>query len=391
MSLKTCELRGITWDHSRAFPPLVATAQRFEELNPGVRVSWEKRSLHAFGHANVAELAQAFDLVIIDHPWCGFSVDRQVFIDLFSFVETATVEDLRRNSVGESFASYVYHGQLIALPVDAATPVASYRPDLLLRDEIPQTWADLLTLAKGGRVASSGFHVDLLLHLIMLVVTIDSDAFTSPESWARRETVLRAMEMLQELVALMPKAFYKWNPIAVYEQMTKTDEIVYCPFAYSYSNYARPGFARRTLGFTDIVAIEQAARLRSVLGGTGIALSKGCQSVEQAIAYMAFTASSDVQRGIYTEAGGQPAHRAAWTDARANNMASGFFTSTLAATDRAYVRPRYHGFLYFQENAGRTLVAWLHGECNSAQTADAMDDIYRTSRQQGKAGSSQQN
>jgi len=28
-------------DHSRALPPLVATAQRFEELHPGVRIQWE--------------------------------------------------------------------------------------------------------------------------------------------------------------------------------------------------------------------------------------------------------------------------------------------------------------------------------------------------------------
>ena len=31
-------MRGITWNHSRGFPPLVATAQRFEELNPDVTI-----------------------------------------------------------------------------------------------------------------------------------------------------------------------------------------------------------------------------------------------------------------------------------------------------------------------------------------------------------------
>src|SRR5258706_375365 len=46
-------LRGITWNHSRALPPLVATAQRFEEQHPGMRIQWEKRSLHEFGHADI--------------------------------------------------------------------------------------------------------------------------------------------------------------------------------------------------------------------------------------------------------------------------------------------------------------------------------------------------
>ena len=29
-------LRGMTWDHSRGYTPMVATAQRFSELNPGI-------------------------------------------------------------------------------------------------------------------------------------------------------------------------------------------------------------------------------------------------------------------------------------------------------------------------------------------------------------------
>lgn len=30
-------LRGITWNYSRALPPLVAAAQRFEEQHPQIR------------------------------------------------------------------------------------------------------------------------------------------------------------------------------------------------------------------------------------------------------------------------------------------------------------------------------------------------------------------
>lgn len=379
MPLAPCTLRGITWDHSRAFPPLVATAQRFEELNPGVRIVWEKRSLHAFGHANVAELARSFDLVIMDHPWCGFAVDENVFIDLMPRVSDAVVADLRANSVGGSFESYVYGGQLIALPVDAATPVATYRPDLLPAGDVPQTWNELMDLAKGGRVAASGFHVDLMLHLVMLVATVDRHAFSLPDAWASRDVIERAMTMLGDLFRLLPLACFELNPIAVYECMTRTDEIAYCPFAYSYSNYMRPGFARRPLVGTDLVSIGQAGRLRSVLGGTGVALSNKCENVEQALAYMAFTASADVQRGIYLEAGGQSAHRAAWTAGVSGN----FFADTLAATDRAYVRPRYNGFLHFQETAGRPLTEWVRQGGPPGPTIDRMNELYRESRRRG--------
>jgi hypothetical protein len=68
-------LRGITWNHSRAFPPLAAAAQRFEELHPQISIVWDKRSLdefgHAsldeFGHASLAEFTRAYDLLIVDH------------------------------------------------------------------------------------------------------------------------------------------------------------------------------------------------------------------------------------------------------------------------------------------------------------------------------------
>ena len=64
-------LRGITWNHSRALPLLVAAAQRFEELHPGISIQWEKRSLHEFGHQGLAPLCRENDLLVIDHPMLG--------------------------------------------------------------------------------------------------------------------------------------------------------------------------------------------------------------------------------------------------------------------------------------------------------------------------------
>jgi len=46
-------LRGIAWDHTRGFVPMVATAQRFHELHPEIEIRWEKRSLQAFADAPI--------------------------------------------------------------------------------------------------------------------------------------------------------------------------------------------------------------------------------------------------------------------------------------------------------------------------------------------------
>ena len=70
MSAKTV-LRGITWNHSRGFVSVVATAQRYCELHPDVEITWEKRSLQEFADAPIQGLAEAYDLLVIDHPLGG--------------------------------------------------------------------------------------------------------------------------------------------------------------------------------------------------------------------------------------------------------------------------------------------------------------------------------
>ena len=45
---ETVRLRGMTWDHSRGYDPMIATSKRFAEMHPGVSIAWEKRSLQAF-------------------------------------------------------------------------------------------------------------------------------------------------------------------------------------------------------------------------------------------------------------------------------------------------------------------------------------------------------
>src|ERR1700685_340078 len=64
-------LRGMTWDHARGYLPLVATAQRFHELNPGIEIAWERRSLKACEEFPGERLAADYDLIVLDHPFVG--------------------------------------------------------------------------------------------------------------------------------------------------------------------------------------------------------------------------------------------------------------------------------------------------------------------------------
>ena len=67
------QLNGITWDHTRGYVSVVATAQRFHELHPHVEIIWHKRSLQEFADAPIQKLVEKYDLLVIDHPWAGFA------------------------------------------------------------------------------------------------------------------------------------------------------------------------------------------------------------------------------------------------------------------------------------------------------------------------------
>jgi multiple sugar transport system substrate-binding protein len=380
-------IRGITWNHSRAFPPLIAAAQRFAEMHPGTTVEWEKRSLHEFGHASLSDLCERFDLIVVDHPMLGEAHCHKLLIDLKPLLRPELLNEMSADSVGLSYESYIFDGHLYALPIDAATPAASSRPDLLLRlgKETPSTWQKMLVLAGQGLVRMPGFPADLFLNFMGLCVSLGGTVATSAEMLVQREIALQALELLRELASHMPEEIYQCNPITLYECMVATDEFAYCPFAYTYSNYSRSGFAKHKLRYSAPVPLPDGQPMRTVLGGTGIAISHACKQVETSLAFAEYVQSSVCQSTVYALAGGQPARRSAWVDSTVNQIASNFFLSTLPAMDRAYVRPRYAGYVPFQEKAGVPIAEHLRGHRkvpsrdSALHALNALDTLYRDS------------
>lgn len=375
-------LRGIAWNHSRAFPPLVATAQRFEELHPGVEVHWEKRSLHDFGHAGLSPLAQEYDLLIVDHPMMGAARESGALLDLSHLIDTSFLEELRLDSVGRSYESYVYEGSLMALPIDAAAPTASYRPDLFdrLGLQVPHTWDEVLDLARKKLVVMPGFHPDVFLNFMGLYVSLTTDGSGNFFELNDSETAQRCLEDLRELASHMPDAAFEWNPISVYEQMAATDHYAYCPFAYSYSNYSRAGFAKHPIVFAEPVLLSGGVPQCTILGGTGIAISARCGAVQTAVEYAMQVAGAEWQRTIYGLGGGQPALLSAWRDATLNLVSHQFFERTLGAMERAHVRPRHSGYIEFQGKAGVPIVQYLRKGGSTAGVLEELRTLWRQSR-----------
>ena len=110
--------------------------------------------------------------------------------------------------------------------------------------------------------------------------------------------------------------------------------------------------------------IGKGRRLRSTLGGAGLAIAAHCRHRSIALEYAQFVASPWTQAGLYFESGGQPGHRAAWTDAAVNRASNGYFRETLSTLDEAWVRPRFPGYLEFQQKAGLAVhdYLWRQGD-----------------------------
>jgi multiple sugar transport system substrate-binding protein len=377
-------LNGITWAHSRGITPLLAAAQRFSELHPGITINWKKRSLQEFADYPIEKLTAHYDLLIIDHPWVGCAAATGTVLPLDKYLPAAYLEDQAGNSTGNSHESYLYEGHQWALAIDAATPAASYREDLLSKHHVgvPQTWQEVVELAKQGRVAVPAIPIDLLMNFYMFCIAHGETPFQQTEQIISDSTGTRALEAMHSLYSLTDKRFFNCNPIAVAELMSSTNDYWYCPFAYCYSNYARKGYAPYLLKYGELVRFNKREHLRSTIGGTGIAVSSSSAHKQEAVEFAKWICSGEIQKTLYVQHGGQPGHRSAWLDEQANAISNNFFNTLLHTMDSGYMRPRYNGYLHFQDQAGQPLQDYLLGKTDAASSLGQMNKIYRQSQAQ---------
>lgn len=373
-------LKGITWSHSRGFTSIVAVSQRFSELHPDVEITWEKRSLQEFADAPLENLAKSYDLLIIDHPWAGFAAKHGILLPLNEYLPTDYLKDQEENSVGKSHISYNFEGFQSALAIDAATPIAVYRPDLLSNDEVPSTFDDVLSLAKKNKVIYAGIPLNLLMDFYMFCNTMD-DSFFSEDRFVSKETGTTVLELMRELASYCTKDIFNWDPIQVHEVLSSKNDYSYCPFAYGYTNYSRNGYCEHLLKATDVVTWNDKL-LKTVLGGTGLAISSQCEHKDQAVAFAKYAASPEIQKTLFFDNGGQPGHRAAWTDTETNRRCMDFFKDTLKTLDASYLRPRYSGYLYFQDHAGDYIQDYVMNSGNVDDTLNKLQQLYETSRKE---------
>lgn len=375
-SMDHIALKGMTWDHRRAVDPLLAVAGGFAERRPDVTIEWSKRPLSGFEFTPVDRLAQDYDFIVLDHPFMGAVAASGSLLPLDDIVA-----GLDGRFVGPSLDTYRYAGHCWALPIDAATQVQAIRPDLLAAFDVeaPRNWSELLALGRGAR--KRGWHLAIGLagvHSLMTFFTLCANlgrpCGTGPaEAFCERPTGLEVLGLMRQLLEHCAEGVLSWNSIRLHDEMVARDDLVACPAVYCYATYAEAD-QRQPLRFFDFPGPNGPAG--TTIGGTGLAVSASCRHPEAALDYVRFAAEAATQLA-FAHHHGQPARIEAWQDTGINELFAGCYRDTLATQQSAWTRPRYAGYLAFQEKAGPMIEAHLRDRDDAGALLDRLEALHR--------------
>src|SRR5262245_25498491 len=242
-------LLAVGWDHERCMAPMRAAAVQWARLYPKIEVEWHPRPGLSFAEQPLEEVAPSFDLLSIDHPFVGAASVSRCLVPLDELLSAEELETLGADAIGPSHASYAYGGRQWALATDAACLVSVVRDDLL--SSSPRTWDEVIELGREapGRVTTSLEAHGTICAFLTLCANAWGPVLATPERLADPETGRRAIEWLLAFARVChPGAWDDFIP----ERMSRTDDCLYSPLQFGYTNYCRPGSPGRHLRFVDI-------------------------------------------------------------------------------------------------------------------------------------------
>jgi multiple sugar transport system substrate-binding protein len=340
-----------------------------------VRIAWERQSLLDFGERPIVELAEHFDLLVIDHPLVPAAAGAGALVPLDSDGYEGQALALAAESVGPSHSSYSFGGRQWALAIDAASQVSAWRPDLMA--EPPRCAEEIVECAKSGRLlwgldpqqAGSSFCT-LAAHRGPLPAL-------AGEEFVTEDVGVAVLELMATIREMIPERCLAMDPPKILEELARSGTVAYTPLVFGYTNYAREGFRSHRLRFGDIAEFGGARCRGSVLGGAGIAVSARSSHREIAKQFSFFVAGARCQRSVYFDAGGQPANAVAWEDTRCNAATWGFFTSTRSTLEGAWTRPRDARYPAFHKYLGRLVHDALQDRSQPQSTIRGLNSRYR--------------
>jgi multiple sugar transport system substrate-binding protein len=363
--------RGLTWDHPRGRNALEAAARDW--ASRGLELSWDVHPLEGFESSPIEQLAERYDLIVLDHPHLGDALASSSLRPVDGLFGSGEIETWAADTVGPSLESYRLDGRLWALPLDAATQVSARRGDLV--PAAPRTWDEVLRLSREQPVALSLAGPHAFLTFCSVAVSLGEEPDVQGRApFVSRPTGLHVLEILSELAAGSPAGTGRLNPIELLQAMTDGEGIAYCPLVYGYVNYSRP-HSPQPVVFGD--APESAGGgPGSTIGGTGIAVTARCLPTPLLLDHLRWLMDRRTQATFIPARSGQPSARSAWLNGLVNAAAADFYRNTLATIERSWVRPRFAGYIPFQSAASALLRRCLLDGVDAESTLQELDDRY---------------
>jgi len=374
------KFRGITWDHPRGANALRAAAKRSYSGRDEPLIEWDVQPLEGFESHPISDLCSRYDLVVMDHPHTGEALASNCLQSLEQIFDAETLGKISAATIGSCFQSYNMADKHWALPLDAATQVMACRDDLLKQD-IPRTWNEVVALSeKTGQVAMSWAGPHAFLSFLSIAHALDQSLdLRNSETWISKEVSKEAYEFLDRLHANSPISTSKLNPIGLLDYMAANKEVSLCPLIYGYVNYSAP-FTVNKISFHNAPVKTLGGRSGSILGGTGIAISKRCRVNDELKEHLLWLMKPETQRVFIPDHDGQPSNRAAWRDDAVNDRWGEFYNRTFNTVQTASIRPRHDGYITFQGEASAYLRKAIEQKVAPDKATSHLQKMFDNSR-----------
>ncbi|MFD1200053.1 ABC transporter substrate-binding protein [Brucella gallinifaecis] len=360
-------LSVLNWNNRRATAPVAAAIQAYRRDHPNVEIEQVIRPLSDFEHQGIEQVAKEHDIVIFDHPFCGAIATSECFLTLDDRLPELTSALASSSYIGPSLETYRFAGHVWGLPIDGATQHALVRNDLLaeMNAKLPTTYADVLQLGRQARgkglylgtpVQTPHALLSVFAYMANLgkpVEASDKQLLAIPE-----HSFTQAYDAVRAILDLSPLETWGWNSIDIHEQMAVRDDIVYAPLVYGYATYGEPDNVNR-LGFAAFAGIAVPYHAGTAIGGTAMGISRHSVQQDAALAFASYMASDVIQASLVAEHHGQPGGHCGWTDADMDARYNGFFSSVISTVEAAWIRPRFQGYVEFQQLGGEAIARSL--------------------------------
>lgn len=357
-------LKGLTWDHPRGYHAL-QTSLEWEHCPIE---KWDVQPLSGFEETPLHELASHYDLLVIDHPHLGQAIASDCLQPLDAQLSPMWLEGLKTHCIGQAAHSYWLDNHCWALPLDASSQIMAYRSEQRDTALAINGWLDLLRSRCRFQLCLAGPHSTL--QLLALSLAVGSSGPNNHQFMSIHDGV-EAVDLMKSLflTSVAPSTFL--NPIEILDTLNDSSKFDLCPFVYGYVNYSQ---------VPSRIEVCAPPSNISILGGTGIAITNKCHVTNELLLYLKKLLSSDVQNTFIPEYNGQPSFKSAWKNTDVNQRVNHFYHHAYTTVDNAYLRPRYAGYIDFQDAAAQLIRKGLTNRTSSKQMVKEINLLYSKTR-----------